>query len=280
MPSPFPGMDPYLEHPDYFPGLHGDMITYLKEYLQPRLPPHYLAKTNERVWMEISNRSVEPDVEVLADAAHVPSGTATAVATSISSATAPIVITVQGEDEEFRETFVDIYTGEAGNRRLVTSIELLSRSNKAWGSEGWYLYRKKQEEMLQSRVHLIEIDLLRGGEHSTAVPYRLLKQRAGDFEYHVCTHRFDRPREFSVRPIRLFERLPPITIPLLPGDPPVEAELQMVFDRCYETGGYGREINYQSTEPVPPLTADQAAWAMKCLRDRLGDVPSRNGGSG
>jgi len=28
MPSPCPGMDPYLESPDWFPDLHDGMITY------------------------------------------------------------------------------------------------------------------------------------------------------------------------------------------------------------------------------------------------------------
>ena len=28
MPSPFPGMDPYLESPDWFPNLHDALITF------------------------------------------------------------------------------------------------------------------------------------------------------------------------------------------------------------------------------------------------------------
>ena len=29
MASPFPGMDPYLESPDWFPNLHDGLITFL-----------------------------------------------------------------------------------------------------------------------------------------------------------------------------------------------------------------------------------------------------------
>ena len=36
MPSPFPGMDPYLENPVLFPDLHDRMIAYLSEALHPR----------------------------------------------------------------------------------------------------------------------------------------------------------------------------------------------------------------------------------------------------
>ncbi len=38
MPSPFPGMDPYLESPDWFPDLHDGLIFCLKESLQNLLP--------------------------------------------------------------------------------------------------------------------------------------------------------------------------------------------------------------------------------------------------
>ncbi|WP_143437986.1 DUF4058 family protein, partial [Hydrocoleum sp. CS-953] len=33
MPSPFPGMDPYLEHPDLWPGLHLFLISNLAQLL-------------------------------------------------------------------------------------------------------------------------------------------------------------------------------------------------------------------------------------------------------
>src|SRR4051794_31039689 len=43
MPSPFPGMDPYLEDPRIFAGLHGRLITYLAEALEAVLPRRYVA---------------------------------------------------------------------------------------------------------------------------------------------------------------------------------------------------------------------------------------------
>ena len=38
MPSPFPGMDPYLQSPDWFPDLHGSLIIFMKGTLQRCLP--------------------------------------------------------------------------------------------------------------------------------------------------------------------------------------------------------------------------------------------------
>ena len=64
MPSPFPGMDPYLENPEIFPDFHDSVITYLREALQASLPAPYFAALGRRVWIEVSRRSVGPDVQI------------------------------------------------------------------------------------------------------------------------------------------------------------------------------------------------------------------------
>ena len=56
MPSPFPGMDPYLEHPRWFHGFHNGLIIHLQEQLQPLLPDAYYAQTGQRVWLEPTQR--------------------------------------------------------------------------------------------------------------------------------------------------------------------------------------------------------------------------------
>ena len=65
MPSPFPGMDPYLEHPAFFSGLDDSLITYIREVLQASLPEPYYADIGDRVWVEVSRRYLDPDVKVL-----------------------------------------------------------------------------------------------------------------------------------------------------------------------------------------------------------------------
>ena len=44
--SPFPGMDPYLESPDWFPGLHDSLIVFMKGTLQRSLPESYYADSS------------------------------------------------------------------------------------------------------------------------------------------------------------------------------------------------------------------------------------------
>lgn len=194
MPSPFPGMELYLENPEIFPDFHDSFITYL------------------------------------------------------------------------REPFVEIYIRGDEGKRLVASIELLSISNKTPGKHGRDLYRRKQKEVLGSQVHLVEIDLLRAGEHTTAVPLQSIVDGCGPFDYHTAVHAFDDIETFFVYPIHIEDRLPPIAFPLLPGDSSVTVDLQAVFDRCYDAGPYAREIRYGEDAVIPSLPNDKGAWATRVLQ--------------
>lgn len=65
MPSPFPGMDPWLEDPAHWPGVHQALITYLRDAMQPRLRPRYAATIGERIYVAAHHRSIYPDVMVV-----------------------------------------------------------------------------------------------------------------------------------------------------------------------------------------------------------------------
>jgi len=263
MPSPFPGMDPYLEHPEIFPDFHDSFAAYLREALQPGLPEPYFAAIGRRAWIEVSERYIGPDVNVIQprqEPGTRRSGTAVIDSPAIAQ---PLVVHVP--HDERREPFVEIFLGRGSDRRLVTSIELLSLSNKTPGEQGRELYLRKQQEILHSKVHLVEIDLLRAGSHTTAVPIHRLMKVTTRPDYHVCIHRFDNLEDYFVYPIMLPHPLPSVKIPLLPGDGEVTIDLQRVFERTYESGPYYREIDYQQDLPVPPLTVEQAEWAKRCL---------------
>ena len=142
---------------------------------------------------------------------------------------------------------------------------MLSLSNKTPGEHGRDLYLRKQREILYGKVHLVEIDLLRGGEHTTAVPWHRLAKEAGEFEYHVSIHHFDNLEDFFVYPVRLNQPLPEIAIPLLPGDPSLALDLQSVFQRTYDAGPYSREIDYRQDPPAPPLGPVWREWLRQVL---------------
>src|SRR5205823_5222844 len=58
----FPGMDPYLEDPQLWPGVHSRLIVYTADRLQPALRPRYVAAVEERVYLQGPDREVVPDV--------------------------------------------------------------------------------------------------------------------------------------------------------------------------------------------------------------------------
>jgi hypothetical protein len=265
MSSPFPGMDPYLEDPDIFPDFHDSFVAYLRETLQARLPEPYYAALGRRAWIEVSERFIGPDVHVLTPRQTEKAETKSegGVATAAQPSTEPVVIHVPHDERV--EPFLGIYTGRGSNRRLVTTMEVLSLTNKTPGEHGRDLYLRKQQEILGSKVHLVEIDLLRSGRHTTAVPRERLEARTGPFDYHVSIHHFDNLEDYFVYPIQLPQPLPAASVPLLPGDPPVSLDLQAVFNRTYDAGPYQREIDYSKDTPTPPLSPEQLAWAKQLI---------------
>ncbi len=276
MPSPFPGMDPYLEHPRFFPDLHGGLIFAIKQSLQPILPQPYYAQSGEKVWLELSQRYVEPDVDVMRERrrSEPPPRSSSRGGVALAEpevethleASQPVLITVEDVvHDEHIEPFLEIRGRWSGQDRLVATIEVVSPSNKAPGDQGFDRYRAKQREILAAQVHLIEIDLLRGGTHVTAVPRDIARDKAGPYDYHVSVHRFNLPRDYFVYPIRLQQRLPVIEIPLLPEDPSVLLDLQAAFNRAYDAGPYRKRILYGEDPIEPPLEIEQTEWAKAIL---------------
>jgi hypothetical protein len=264
MPSPFPGMDPYLENPITWSGVHHPLITYISDALNPVLSPRYVANIGERLYIIQPERGIIPDVYVKRRRSSrrmrkaQTNGTAQAMVID-----PPLVLTAAGV--EIREGFIEIrQLGERG--RVVTAIEVLSLSNKTRGQKGQQLYLAKQERILKSRTHLIEIDLHRRGEHTVAVPQECLLGEAV-WDYLVCLHRGERGDQFEVWPITLRNRLPRISVPLAAGDPDVGLDLQEILDRCYDAGRYEDELDYRR-DPKVPLSKADAAWARTMLRKR------------
>ena len=263
MPSPFPGMDPWLESPAVFLDLHTPFLTHLRAALNAVLPPPFFAAVSTRVYMEESERQTEPNVDILSPPGGVAAGGGTAVITPavtelLELPAAPL------PEEEITEVFVEVRTTQGGER-LVTSIEVLSLTNKTRGTGGRGLYLVKQREMRLAGVNLVEIDLLRSGVHATAVSLPELRRRVGRFDYHVCVSRADRDGATFVAPILLTDRLPVMPIPLTPEVPDVPVDFQAVLDRCYDEALYARRVHYD--RPCePPLTPEQQPWAEGVLR--------------
>lgn len=248
----FPGMDPYLESPRRWPGVHNTMIVYLRDHLQDRLGNRYVCAVDERVFVERPDRDIRPDVWLKRIRVEGQGQRGVAVA----EIDEPTRIQVTGI--EIHESYISILDME-DHERVVTVIEVVSPSNKTAGA-GRNLYLQKQLQVLESDTHLVEIDLLRTGQHVLAVPAWIAEGQR-PFDSLISINRAGGPRDvFDLYARGIRDRLPRIGIPLADNDPDAPVDLQMVLQRTYEAGKYQHRIDYHA--PCrPPLPAEDQAWA-------------------
>ncbi len=148
---------------------------------------------------------------------------------------------------------------------LVTVIVVLSPTNKRTGKDRDE-YKAKQAELLASDVHLLEIDLLRGGEYTVAVA-REDVEAEGEWDYVVCLHYGGTGEEYEFWPITLHQRLPKVHIPLIDGLPNQVVDLQAALNRTYDDGPFSRATDYRRAAS-PALAEQDADWASTLLRER------------
>lgn len=261
MPSPFPGMDPYLEDHTLWPDVHNRFISVMGELLLPALRPAYFVQIEERVYVtdefDPARKLIIPDLAI--SETHL--GSATDRFTSESGAALmvqPVPVTVV-IDEEIHEPRLEII--DVGSRKVVTVIELLSPANKVPGSEGMRSFADKRKSVLLSDAHWIEIDLLRGGGR---IPING-NYDASDYRVHL-SRTTERPQSW-VWQFSLSQRLPKIPIPLRQEHAEAELDLQSVLNLIYERAGYDLILNYLQ-EPRPPFRESQLAWAAEMLNSQ------------
>jgi hypothetical protein len=253
----FPGMDPFLENLQIWPGVHASFIVYLRDFLQPQLQPRYVAFIEERVYMEGPERDVIPDVGVRRTSRAVFSSPGIAVEDTVTP------IRVRVPPLQVTENYVTIRHRDSG-RRIVTVIELVSPSNK-YAGPGRNSYLAKQQQVRESDANLVEIDLLRHGPHVLAVPEFAARAHA-PYDYLVCINRSGGIREdYDLIPLALRLRLPKIRVPLAESDAEVVLDLQAVLERVYEAGSYRGELRYDAP-CVPRLLPEDQEWANTCIR--------------
>jgi hypothetical protein len=254
-------MDPYLQH--HWRDVHHRFITYASDAIQETLPPQLRARVEERVVLEtpegISEHSLYPDLRVIEFRPEERRGGA-AVAEAIADE--PVLVELQVEPPT--EGYIEIIDVSSGNR-LVTVIEVLSPTNKM-STVGRVQYRHKQDEVCNSKASLVEIDLIRGGNHLLAFPLDLISAKRKT-PYMVCVRRAWVRDKAEVYSMPLSQRLPTIKIPLRQTDVDAPLDLQALIDRCYRNGGYEGALDYR-TDPDPRWTEAEATWVHELLRSK------------
>ncbi|HUY31286.1 MAG TPA: DUF4058 family protein [Pirellulales bacterium] len=246
MPSPFPGMNPFLEQSDAWEDFHQDFMTRARESLSAQVGPSYMVKLEVRLYLhELSAEERRyfgrADVGVTAPSME-------RAGAAVAGGPAPVRLTLPAVDIQ-RHSSLEIR--DRRDRRVVTAIELLSPSNKDLGPD-YDAYSGKRRGVLASRTHLVEIDLRRGGK-------RPRPPDLPDCDYYVLVSRYAQRPNLDFWPIGLRERLPVVPVPLVPPDGDVYLDLQALLDRAYDAADYGKYIYVES--PEPPLTPAHAEWA-------------------
>jgi hypothetical protein len=261
MPSPFPGMDPFLDSAPEFADFHNAMIIYLRDELNLKLPEGFRCLSARRIRIEETGRLFEPDVSIYRKFSPRPSVEQSNTAILELEETQPIEIEI--EQISVVESYLEVFDRD---REIVTVIEILSPANKKPSNPGHDEYKKKQREVLGTQCNLIEIDLVRSGVHTTAVPFTALVDRAKEFDYHICIHRAGQSERFQVYPFRIQDPFPIIRIPLRQGVSEPIIALKPLFDHSYESGRYDELLDYSKPELLrPALRPEQLTWVKTML---------------
>jgi Protein of unknown function (DUF4058) len=162
MPSPFPGIDPYLESQHFWEDFHPSFLTYSRDALNEILPGDYVAQLGERIRLvELSRRAakaVRPDIAVV-EGSRRPSRRVTQQPKAAGALTLdPVTIPLPTVETEVSEIWIEIRRGSS--RTPVTVIELLSPTNKT--GDGFVEYKLKRRSLIRQKIHLVELDLLLG----------------------------------------------------------------------------------------------------------------------
>src|SRR4051794_27752997 len=124
MPSPFPGMDPYLEDDALWPAFHHQLVMCLYQIMLPGLVDRYRARVLQRGYV------IEQ-----------------ALFTSVTR-------------EEHHEDYLEVRQRSDG--KLITQLDVVSPGNKT-SAAGRDAYLAKRQEGRHAGANLVEIDLILQG---------------------------------------------------------------------------------------------------------------------
>ncbi len=249
MPSPFPGMDPYLEAPHIWEDFHMNLAGGIQAELIPLIRPRYFAAlvprvTYDEVILE-EHHVAKPDVSILKVSDRPATGGAVAILPAPVTGLVALEVPVKEQSIEIHET-------ETG--KLVTAIEILSPVNKRRGHEAYETYRRKRRDLLRTDVHLMEIDLLRKGVRPplvTPIPKA---------PYFIVLSRSEKRPKVEIWPLGFQQPIPIVPVPLLSPDKDVPLDLGRVIHVTYDRAGYDMRIDYTKPPPPPELPPEDSVW--------------------
>lgn len=256
MPSPFPGMDPFIEG-SLWQSFHNQYVPALGQSLVPQLGPGYAMDVAQDIYLvrdDGISETREPDIAVVHDRREA---SASVEASGVAGGVA-VLQPMQAQipfAHERSHRFIEIR--DLNSNEVITVIELLSPTNKI-DHKGRQRYEAKRQDLLESGVSLVEVDLLRSGRR---LPINPLPAQS-DYLAVVC--RAEEAPEARVYAWTIRDQLPDLPVPLRSADADVVLHLQVTFQEVFLRGGFQRRLNY-SRPLIPPVSETDHAWMTQIL---------------
>ena len=267
MPSPFPGMDPYLEQPAFWASFHSRLIVAIADALAPQLRPHYYVEVEVRTYTDTPDGEELligiPDAVVLSRFDEP--------GASVERPTEESRVAVQPRPQqvvlpmpaEIKERYLTVR--EVGSNAVVTVLEVLSPKNKRQG-KGRNAYEEKRHTVLSSSSHLVELDLLRAEE---PLPMQGAEQLA---DYRILVSRAERRPQADLYAFTVRDPLPNFPLPLKDRDEVVWVDLAAIFAGVYERASYDLRVDYAQEPPPPTFSKVDQAWMAELLQPYRGSA--------
>ncbi|NJM58603.1 MAG: DUF4058 family protein [Synechococcales cyanobacterium RU_4_20] len=254
MQNPFPGMNPYLEHPGLWHQVHNRLIVGMADAIAPQVAPQYFVTIEQRIYQSFDDpQSLVGIADVGIKREDWNRDPAPRSEGNITTLARPQRVQVK-MPWAVKERYLEVR--EVTTKALITVIELLSPANKRTG-EGRSLYEAKRIKILSSKTHLIEIDLLRSGQ-----PMAI--QGARSSQYRILVSRApDRP-DADLFAFDLQEEIPDFPVPLQGEGPEPLVSLQTLLNDTYQRGRLDLLIDY-TREPLPALEEGDRLWLKEIL---------------
>jgi hypothetical protein len=268
MRSPFPGTNPYLEHPVLWSSFHFRLISAILSSLDSALPARYYTEIKTHTYQVLEGSEEDEEGQWVRNrSADLPAHASRSLDGELSSTSAlklskcpqsvilPMMVTLKERYLEVREL---------GSEAVITIIKVLTPRNKRQG-RGRTAYERKRSRILGSMSHLIEIDLLRG-----YVPMTMLGVMQPT-DYRIMVSRAAQRPKADLYGFNLSESIPSFPLPLKPEDVELIVDLQAIMTEVYERAGYGDRIDYRQSVPAPTLSPAQQQWVDSLLEPIRGD---------
>ncbi len=259
MPSPFPGIDPYLEQSAFWSSFHSRLIVAIADYIAPQIMPKYYIEVETRTYSQSADSELLigiPDAVVFSSVGKfaLPQNTVddtsnVAILNRPQQVRLPMRVKVKERYLEVREL---------GTDAVITAIELLSPTNKRVG-KGRIAYEEKRQQILDSASHFIELDLLR------SEPPIIITENDFNWDYRILVSRSEQRPIADLYGFMLPEPIPIFPLPLKSEDKEVTIDLQSILNGVYERAGYRFRIDYRQPVPPPVLSQADREWVTTLL---------------